>query len=369
MKEFLQKAMRGASVLLILYVISSCGGEKQMDSSSLLMLLGPESSLQTQTDSYEAPSLGFQNTGVNQVEPESNSGFEAIEYNSSSEPDLMVYLISGGKEVEVKPGEDISRKIQVQVANFGGALAGGSSPANEGYMVDLILSQDQIVPQGYASYYPDFQEDVLLGGGRISNTPDLQPGVLTFVSEGSNLIPKNVPAGNYFLCARIDVGSKVTESNENNNTVCLPILVQSGEVLPDLIIPRASIYPSGMKCRAYKPMMYITAEIKNIGEGPSAAMPNVGIINALEPDEIHGNGIGYTSMIQPGETITVTFPIYFPINESLEVDTSLAEKKHTFDLRLNRGSWLQESNVQNNAYIRKPLELTIPEGYCKSHSN
>ncbi|EMO87149.1 hypothetical protein LEP1GSC024_0621 [Leptospira noguchii str. 2001034031] len=45
MKEFLQKAMRGASVLLILYVISSCGGEKQMDSSSLLMLLGPENPL------------------------------------------------------------------------------------------------------------------------------------------------------------------------------------------------------------------------------------------------------------------------------------------------------------------------------------
>lgn len=141
------------------------------------------------------------------------------------------------------------------------------------------------------------------------------------------------------------------------------------EALPDLIIPRASVYPSGMKCRAHKPMMFITAEIKNIGQGPSPVMSNVGIINALEPDGIRGNGIGYESVIQPGETVTVTFPIYFPINESLEVDTSLVEKKHTFDLRLNRGNWLPESNVQNNAYTRKPLELTIPEGYCKSHSD
>ncbi|EQA72989.1 hypothetical protein [Leptospira noguchii] len=368
MKEFLQKVMRGASVLLILYVISSCGGEKQMDSSSLLMLLGPESSLQTQTDSYEAPSLGFQNTDVNQVEPEFDSGFEAIEYNSSSESDLMVYVYFPGSR-QLKPGEDISRKLSLQVANFGGNFVAGNRPDQEGYMIDLVLSKDKVVPEGYATYSADFKEDVLLGGGRISNTPDLAMGALLTVSEGSNILPKNIPAGDYYLCARVDIGSKIAESNEGNNTNCFPISIQSEELLPDLIIPRASIYPSGMKCRAYKPMMYITAEIKNIGEGPSAVMPNVGIINALEPDEIHGNGIGYTSIIQPGETITVTFPIYFPINESLEVDTSLAEKKHTFDLRLNRGSWLHESNVQNNAYIRKPLELTIPEGYCKSHSN
>ncbi|EMJ93360.1 MULTISPECIES: hypothetical protein [Leptospira] len=366
MKEFLQKTMRGASVFLIMYMIWNCGGEKQNDSSTLLMLLGPGQSLQTETYSM-ASGDEFQNVGVNQNQPEFNPGSEIVGYNNSSEPDLMVYVYFPGSR-QMKPGEDISRKLSLQVANFGGSLAAGSGPDQEGYMVDLILSKDKEIPEGYATYSSDFKEDVLLGGGRISNTPDLLSGALKYVSEGSNILPKNIPTGDYYVCARIDIGSKIAESNEGNNTNCFPISIQMEELLPDLIIPRASIYPSGMKCRAYKPMMYVTAEIKNIGQGASPALPNVGIINALEPDGIHGNGIGYESIIQPGETVTVTFPIYFPINESLEVDISLVEKKHTFDLRLNRGNWIPELNVQNNAYTRKPIELTIPEGYCKSHS-
>ncbi len=305
MKEFLQKTKRGASVLLIMYVIWNCGGEKQNDSSSLLMLLGPEQSLQTETYSMTSG----QNIGVNQNQPELNPGSEeVVGYSNSSEPDLMVYVYFPGSR-QMKPGEDISRKLSLQVANFGGSLVAGNRPDQEGYMVDLILSKDKEVPEGYASYSSDFQEDVLLGGGRISNTPDLVSGALKYVSEGSNILPKNIPTGDYYLCARVDIGSKIAESNESNNTNCFPISIQMEEALPDLIIPRASVYPSGMKCRAHKPMMFITAEIKNIGQGPSPVMSNVGIINALEPDGIRGNGIGYESVIQPGETVTVTIPI------------------------------------------------------------
>lgn len=360
MKEFLRKIITGMSVILIFYVTWNCGGEKQVDSSSLLMLLNSEQFSGASAYSFEV--MDLQNTDVNQVGPE----FEISESDNSSKPDLMVYVYFGGSR-QVKPGEDISRKISLQVANFGSVLAAGNRSGSEGYMIDLILSKDKVVPEGYASYTFDFQEDVLLGGGRISNTPNLVPGALVSVSEGSNIIPKNVPSGDYFVCARVDVGSKVSESDENNNTNCFPISIGFEEPLPDLIIPRASIYPSGMKCKAHKPMMYITAEIKNIGQGASPAMPDVGLINALDPSGIYGNGTGI-SMIQPGETVTVTFPIYFPINASSDIDISLVEKTHTLDLRLNRGSWIPESNVQNNGYTRKPLELTIPEGYCKNHS-
>ncbi|EMM71721.1 hypothetical protein LEP1GSC038_3995 [Leptospira weilii str. 2006001855] len=129
----------------------------------------------------------------------------------SGSPDLIVAL---NGVTEVKPGEDISRKLKVEVSNIGNSPANGSRPGNEGYMVDLILSKDTIVPEGYAPYSPDYQEDGLLRGGRISNTPDLAAGANVLVSEGSNFIPNNVPSGNYFLCARVDVGSKVTESDE-----------------------------------------------------------------------------------------------------------------------------------------------------------
>ncbi|WP_061219278.1 CARDB domain protein [Leptospira weilii] len=362
MKEFLRKIITGMSVVLIFYVIWNCGGEKQVDPSSLLMLLNSERFSGTSTYSFETMVPDSQNTDVNQV----GSEFEISESGNSSKPDLMVYVYFGGSR-QMKPGEDISRKISLQVANFGSAFAAGNRLGSEGYIVDLILSKDKVLPEGYAPYSSDFQEDVLLGGGRISNTPNLVPGALVFVGEGPNIIPKNVPPGDYFVCARVDVGSKITESDENNNTNCFPISIEFEEPLSDLIIPRASIYPSGMKCRAHKPMMYITAEIKNVGQGVSPAMPDVGLINALDPSGTRGNGTG-VSTIQPGETVTVTFPIYFPINESSDVDISLVEKTHTLDLRLNRGSWIPESNVQNNGYTRKPLELTIPEGYCKNHS-
>lgn len=282
-------------------------------------------------------------------------------------PDLVVTL---NGITEIKSGDDVSQKLKVQITNVGSTIANGSRPNREGYMVDLILSKDTVVPEGYAPYYSDYKEDVLLGGGRISNTPDLLAGTQVYVSEGSNVIPKNVPPGNYYLCARVDVGSKVAESNEKNNTSCIPVTVPSNELKPDLIIPRASIYPSGMKCKAGKPMMYVTAEIKNIGQAPSPEKLNVGLINALDTNGerwgkgngIWGNGIGFAS-IQPGDTISVTFPIYY-----LTVDPIYMEGTHTFDLRVNRGNWIQESDIKNNGY-KKILEITIPEGYCKTNSD
>ncbi|RHX80559.1 CARDB domain-containing protein [Leptospira yasudae] len=265
---------------------------------------------------------------------------------------------------EILPGEDISQKFPVWVSNQGIASANGSSPSNAGYMVDLILSSDTNVPEGYAVYSPNYKEDVLLAGGRISNTPNVEPGQQVRVSEGSNFVPKDVPAGNYFLCARVDVGSVVSEIDEKNNTVCIPVVVPSKNK-PDLIIPRASIYPSGRKCRAGVPMMYITAEVKNIGTVASPKKLDVGLINALDTkgeiwgpgNGIGGNGIGLDS-IQPGETVTVTFPIYFNMK-----DLSYNGGKHTYDLRVNRGNWIQESDVKNNGY-KKILEITLPEDVC-----
>ncbi|EMY77097.1 CARDB domain protein [Leptospira weilii serovar Ranarum str. ICFT] len=376
MKEFLRKTITGANVLILLCLSSYCGG-KQEDNSALLSLLNSQQSFTT-TAIGPAAAMGegetWENSQGTNIQTISNSQQAS---GDGSLSDLTVYLIPGGRKVEVKPGEDVSKKVKVQVANFGGTLANGSNPANEGYMVDLILSQDSFVPEGYAPYFPDFKEDVLLGGGRISHTPDLFSGALAFVSEGSNIIPKNVPPGDYNLCARVDAGSKVAESNEQNNTVCIPITVQTSEPLPDLIIPRASIYPSGMKCRAGKPLMYVTAEIKNIGQGPSPKRLDVGLFNVLhvrserwenggtqiesiEPGT-WGNGVGLES-IQPGETVTITLSI-----GHLNVDSYYMEGKHTFDLRVNRGNWIQESNVQNNEYNKKIIEYTIPEGFCKSH--
>jgi hypothetical protein len=109
--------------------------------------------------------------------------------------------------------------------NIGAAPAAGTNGVINragGYMIDVVLSRDGNVPARFAVFSPDFVEDVLLRGGRTSNTADLAPGA-TRVYPGQGVIPADTPIGNYFLCARIDPGNRVAESNELNNTGCVQI--------------------------------------------------------------------------------------------------------------------------------------------------
>lgn len=246
----------------------------------------------------------------------------------------------------------------VFIMNYGNAVAKGNTASQTGYKVDFILSKNEDTTQ---------QASIKLGS--LSLTKDLEPGKGEFQQERLQ-IPRDTSAGTYNLCAKIDPEEAVLESNENNNTFCVSLQITNSSmvVLPDLIIPRASIYPSGMKCRAGKPMLFVTAEVKNIGKAASPQSLQVGLLNALDAKGevwgagkgVWGNGIGLEA-IQPGQTVTVTFPIYY-----LQNDPLFMEGPHTFDLRVNRGNWIQEMDITNNGY-KKSLDITIPEGYCKDH--
>ncbi|NEN99278.1 MAG: S8 family serine peptidase [Moorea sp. SIO3I7] len=128
------------------------------------------------------------------------------------------------------PGEELS-PIEVRVKNIGDSLAQGTESGGAyGYFVDLILSSDTEVPKGFATFSPNFSEDVLLLGGRLSNTPDLKPGE-EFVFTTSGGIPNDTPVGDYFIAAQIDPGQKVVESNERNNTAFEPIKIRLAPVI------------------------------------------------------------------------------------------------------------------------------------------
>jgi hypothetical protein len=91
-------------------------------------------------------------------------------------------------------------------------------------MIDLVLSTDRDVPTGFATYAPGFAEDVLLRGGRISNTFDLSPRTRRLYPVGAR-IPDDTPPGNYYLCVRIDPANRVAKSNEADNLWCVRIRV------------------------------------------------------------------------------------------------------------------------------------------------
>ncbi len=109
--------------------------------------------------------------------------------------------------------------------NAGEWFAFGSRPGQPGYVLDVVLSSDTVVPLGLAQYSPNYQEDVLLERGRIDPTPDLQAGDDLLLPTATMKIPSNTPKGKYFVCAQIDPAGVIGEMAEDNNLDCRPIMV------------------------------------------------------------------------------------------------------------------------------------------------
>jgi hypothetical protein len=104
-------------------------------------------------------------------------------------------------------------------------------------MIDLVLSTDTTVPEGFApgpGANGAFKEDALLTGGRVSRTLDVTansslvlPAGPIVSSDVGGIIPSQTPDGSYYLCARIDPGQDVPENDEGNNLTCRHITVGS----------------------------------------------------------------------------------------------------------------------------------------------
>ncbi|MGD1808772.1 S8 family serine peptidase [Dapis sp. BLCC M126] len=138
------------------------------------------------------------------------------------QPDLQVTISIPDSTT---PGSELS-PIEVTVKNTGDATAFGTDSAgSEGYMVDLILSSDTEVPDDFAIFSPNYNEDVLLEGGRISNTPDLAAGEEWVITDSGG-IPTDTPEGDYYLTAQVDPGKKITESDESNNVTLEPLKIE-----------------------------------------------------------------------------------------------------------------------------------------------
>lgn len=140
-------------------------------------------------------------------------------------PDLVVVIRAPRT---ANAGDEIGQDIKIRARNMGLAAAPGTAGRigpGDGYMIDVVLSTDALMPEGFANHSANFVEDMLLRGGRISSTADLAPGAIRGYPVGAT-IPADTPTGWYFLCARIDPGNKVAESNEHNNTACYPIHIR-----------------------------------------------------------------------------------------------------------------------------------------------
>ena len=125
-----------------------------------------------------------------------------------------------------RPQDENPRVIVIARNNAQGIAPGtiGTLDPDNGFMIDVVLSSDPEMPAQPAVFSPNFSEDVMIRGGRISRTTDL-PFMGAKPYSVNAEIPADTPAGNYFLCARIDPLNKVAESVEANNVACKPFNV------------------------------------------------------------------------------------------------------------------------------------------------
>ncbi len=147
-------------------------------------------------------------------------------------PDLQVAISGPSRAVQ---GEDIGLKIVVH--NKGNAVAPGTATtsASKAYMVDIVLSEDSVIPVEWATQpvyagltVDDFVDDMLMLGARISNTKNVAPHKMTIYTLNTH-IPARTPPGIYCIAAVVDAGDNVAESKENNNVAYYRIRIGAAD--------------------------------------------------------------------------------------------------------------------------------------------
>lgn len=189
-------------------------------------------------------------------------------------PNLVITSIVTEKNVYAL-GETVNCKITVK--NIGSAKAIGTldDPA-KGYMVDAVLSLDAVAPIAFAvvpNPY-EYQEDMLVIGGRHSNTKTLAPGQEDTYLESFPLpkvMVKPCQLGYVALGAVADPGKKIAETNENDNTNFTRFKLNCGgsptAPRPDLVITYMALAnPVG---GPGLPFSDFKVEVKNIGSAPA----------------------------------------------------------------------------------------------------
>jgi hypothetical protein len=186
-----------------------------------------------------------------------------------------------------KPGQELGASFVVQATNSGGV-------AVKQVGVDIVLKKAPRCPGpvDWAVYSPNFSDGVLLKGGR--EFIDLNAGETKPVKlNGTNAIPADTPAGTYYLCAVVDSGNTVAESNENNNCACCRLVIEGGSYQPCGISLTSLTQTSGKPGDSFG-----MAGVWGDTQGTKIPCINKGSMNRLEV--LHWSSTGIKVRIPPG---------------------------------------------------------------------
>lgn len=201
-------------------------------------------------------------------------------------PDLVVESIQASP---ANPSETDQVTFFVIIANQGNASAGGSSTA--------LGVDGQVVDE--------------------ASTPPLAPGNTTNVQ-----LHWRAAFGNHTVGAKADAADNVTESDEGNNVLTMPLHVGG---LPDLVVPQVQV-------QAVPGVAFINATIANQGNASTPGPFDVAFF-------VDGAAVGNATVnatLAPGQSTTVT------------VGAIVAPGDHTAKVVADDANVVRESREDNN---------------------
>ncbi len=265
----------------------------------------------------------------------------------------------------VDPGGSVT--VEVTVRNSGNSMATGSETSQSSYMIDFVLSTDTHVPADWAVFSASFEEDVLLAGGRISNTEDVFPGGDDVIYSETGVLPVDTPVGEYQLCLVIDPGNGVEELDETNNVFCQSLIVALSQ--PDLEIAGASfnsqVAPGGqvdveVTARNIGTFMAMGTETSQTGfmidfvlSTDTHVPPDFAIYDDAFGEDVLllGGRISNTNDLEAGADETYQMPGWLP-SDTPPGDYQLC-------LVIDPGDGVEEADETNNVYCQSLTVLDL----------
>jgi hypothetical protein len=250
-------------------------------------------------------------------------------------PDLAVRIRNCPSSA--RPGGDI-KSFRVRTFNHGGVDIKDA-------IVDVTLRKESVcpIPAPRAERSAHFVSGMLIQGGR--EKVSLKAGQKSDIKfGGAHIIPADTPLGDYFLCATIDAGDNIKESNEGNNCSCCPVKIAPSPLRPDLVIDKFSFRGWG-KCEPGNPVATFEVTVKNIGNAASHAHPSKILVQVADMADRHWSNSSGLDSIPPGGTQTVVIPIYYYGTNPAHM-TNVTH--HSFRAMIDPHGLLDESSRKNN---------------------